>query len=134
MAKLRILYVEDYPVVQQMYVDVLNKNDYEVDIASDGNEALSKAKENEYDLILLDLLLPQMTGIEFLEHYRKLNKSSKVIVLSDFDSPESIKRATELGIDGYWIKVENTPYLLVEKIEELFNPKDSSENTPASSS
>ncbi len=128
MADLRILYVEDYPVVQQMYVDVLAKSGFDVDIASDGKEALTKVKDNEYDLILLDLLLPQMTGLEFLEQYRKIadpnHKPAKVIVLSDFDNPETVKQAAALNIDGYWIKVENTPYLLVEKIKELFAHKE----------
>lgn len=127
MSKLHILYVEDYPVVQQMYVDVLHKYGYSVDVASDGNEALTKVKGNDYDLILLDLLLPQMSGIEFLEKYRELaspdKKQAKVIVLSDFDNPDTVKKAEELHVDDYWIKVENTPYLLVEKIEQLFPPQ-----------
>ncbi len=127
MAKPRILYVEDYPVVQQMYIDVLKKYNYPVDVASDGKEALAKVQEKEYDLILLDLLLPQMSGIEFLEKYRKLDqpdkKQAKVIVLSDFDNPQTVKQAQDLKVDDYWIKVENTPYLLAENIARLFPEK-----------
>lgn len=121
MGKHKILYVEDYPVVQEMYVEVL-RSKFEVEVASDGKQALELATTNQYDLILLDLLLPHVTGLEFLADYRKKvpsEKAAKVVVLTDFDNPETIKEANELNIEGYWIKVEHTPHVLVDKIIAL---------------
>jgi CheY-like chemotaxis protein len=122
MAKSRILYIEDYPIIQEIYVRVLRDNDFDVDVVSDGAQALEKAKETTYDVILLDLLLPQTNGIEFLAEYRKNTQGkpnkTKVIVLTDFDNPETMKQVQDLGIDDFWVKVENTPHALAEKIKE----------------
>lgn len=121
MAQTRILYIEDYPVVQMIYEEVLKKH-YDVDVASDGKEALEKIKDKHYDVILLDLLLPQVSGIEFLREYNKgghqQDERTRVIVLSDFDNPATQKEVQELGVKDYWIKVENTPYALVDKLQE----------------
>lgn len=126
MAKARILYIEDYPVVQIMYVEVLRKH-FDVDVASDGKEALEKIKQAHYDVILLDLLLPNVTGVEFLRKYLEgghmQDDKTTVIVLSDFDNPDTQKEVLQLGVKHYWIKVENTPYLLVEKLQELLGTK-----------
>lgn len=122
MAKTRILYIEDYPVVQIMYVEVLQKH-FDLDVASDGKDALEKIKNAKYDVILLDLLLPQVSGVEFLREYQKgghkQDDKTRVVVLSDFDNPETRTEVHNLGVKEYWIKVENTPYALVERIEKL---------------
>ncbi|HSX24209.1 MAG TPA: response regulator [Candidatus Saccharimonadales bacterium] len=126
MAKARILYIEDYPVVQTMYVEVLQKH-FSIDVASDGKEALEKIKLEHYDVILLDLLLPQVSGMEFLREYQKgghkQDDKTHLIVLSDFDNPGTQKEVRALGIKDYWIKVENTPYVLVEKLNEVLASK-----------
>lgn len=123
-----ILYIEDYPVVQQIYLEVLRSHGYKVDLAVDGKEALEKVFQNTYDLLLVDLLLPRLSGIEFLKEYRtkfpKGQAGTKVIILTDFDKPETRQEAQELGIDGYWIKVENTPYVLMEKIDQVLAGTD----------
>ncbi len=120
-SKARILYVEDYPVVQTMYVDILRKHGFDVDVVSDGKEALEKVAQNTYSLVLLDLLLPQVTGIEFLREFRSKGLPGEVVVLSDFDSPEMMKETADLGVAYYWVKVDNTPYKLVEHIEQVIN-------------
>jgi DNA-binding NarL/FixJ family response regulator len=125
MAQARILYVEDYPVVQIMYVEVLNKT-FTVDVASDGKDALNKATTAEYDVILLDLLLPQMSGLEFLRAYQKVapNSTSRVVVLSDFDNPETRDDVAKLGVEHFWVKVETTPHVLVDRLQNLLKPSD----------
>ncbi len=132
MAQARILYVEDYPVVQIMFVEVLGKH-FEVDVASDGKEALQKINDKRYDVILLDLLLPQVSGMEFLREYakggHKQDAKTKLVVLSDFDNPETQAEAAKLGVKDYWIKVDNTPYALVDRIQKLLSGK---EDTPKS--
>ena len=121
MAKKIILYIEDYPVVQIMYADVL-KQYFDVDIVADGKQALEKIKTNDYDIVLLDLLLPHEGGLKFLESYNKLDtpaKKARVIILSDFDHPATVKKAKELGVKDYWMKVDTTPHDLVEKLNKL---------------
>jgi two-component system response regulator AtoC len=118
-SKARILYIEDYPVVQTMYVKVLRDKGFDVDVASDGKTALEKVAANEYDVILLDLLLPQVTGLEFLREFRAKNYQGHVVILSDFDDPGTVEDVTNLGITNYWIKVENTPHKLADRLEKL---------------
>jgi CheY-like chemotaxis protein len=119
MKNFKVLYVEDYPVIQAMYHDVLKSHGFSVDVASDGKEALAKLADNSYDVILLDLLLPNVTGVEFLREYIKNHPPASVVVLTDFDKPETVEEVKGLGVKHYWIKVENTPHLLAERLEHL---------------
>ena len=123
-SKARILYIEDYPVVQTMYVDALRSHGFTIDVASDGKTALELVGANTYDVILLDLLLPQVTGIEFLREFRSKNLTGEVVVLSDFDNPGTMKDVADLGVTNYWIKVENTPHLLAQRLDDLLNGID----------
>ena len=120
-SKARILYIEDYPVVQTMYVDALRAKGFTLDVASNGKTALELAQANSYNVILLDLLLPQVTGMEFLREFREKNLTGEVVVLSDFDNPETMKDVADLGVTNYWIKVENTPHLLADRLDKLIN-------------
>ena len=128
--KAQILYIEDYPVVQTMYVDVLRSKGFDVDIASDGKTALEKVATNSYDVILLDLLLPQVTGMEFLREFQAKSYTGQVVILSDFDDPGTVEDVTNLGITNYWIKVENTPHLLAERLEKLVETINESPQSP----
>jgi CheY-like chemotaxis protein len=123
MAHKCLLYIEDYPVVQQVYVDVLKESGFDVIIAPDGKEALTKASKQHFDIILVDLLLPNMNGLEFLEKFKKLphsqHKKTELIILTDFDEPHFVHKAQELGITHYWMKVNNTPHELVDKIKQV---------------
>jgi two-component system cell cycle response regulator len=123
MKKHRILYVEDYPVIQTMYSEVLKTAGFDVDSVGDGKAALAKVKENKYDLILLDLLLPHTTGVEFLKEFKQLGNDAQVVVLTDFDKPETVEEVKNLGVQHYWIKVENTPHLLAQRLEHLLEEK-----------
>jgi DNA-binding response OmpR family regulator len=125
MSKPTVLYIEDYPVVQQIYIDVLSKEGFDVTVASDGKQATELSKKQSYDVILVDLLLPQVNGIEFLKSYRKdhpkEHDKALIIVLTDFDSEHSIKDVHDLDIEHYWIKVEHTPHVVADKIKELLD-------------
>jgi DNA-binding response OmpR family regulator len=123
-SKARILYIEDYPVVQTMYVEALRSHGFTIDVAGDGKTALEQVAKNTYDIVLLDLLLPQVTGLEFLREFRAKNYKGEVVVLSDFDNPGTVKDVTDLGVTNYWIKVENTPHLLAERLEKLLTGID----------
>lgn len=119
----KVLMVEDFPVMQKFYKDALEKAGYQLDIAGDGQQALEKVTEADYDLILLDMLLPNMNGIEFLEAYQDRPETTKIIMLSDFTEQSRIERAKELGASEYLVKSDYPPSELVKKLDELFNPK-----------
>ncbi len=123
MSKPSVLYIEDYPVIQQIYLDVLTKEGFEVTVASDGKHAIELSKEHPYDVIIVDLLLPEVNGIGFLKSYRqdhpKETDTALIIVLTDFDDPHSVEDVKDLDVDHYWIKVEHTPYVVADKIKTL---------------
>lgn len=114
-----VLMIEDLPVIQNLYGESLSSHGFKVDVASDGKAALEKLKEKEYDFVLVDLLLPNVNGIEFLERFKDRPEKTKIIVLSDFNEEKTYKRAHELGISAYLIKAENTPTQLIEQLEKL---------------
>src|SRR5688572_26618795 len=99
----KILVVEDDQTLQKVYRAVLAKEGFKVEVASDGLEGLMKAEADEPDLIVLDMLMPNMTGIEFLKAYDIKNKHPKVkvIAFSNSDVPDRVNEALELGAKKY---------------------------------
>jgi CheY-like chemotaxis protein len=115
----RILLVEDFPIIQKLYSQPLESHGYEVDIAGDGAIALEKVAEKTYDFILLDLLMPNVNGIEFLEKFSKRPKLTKIVVLSDFAEDKTVQKAKKLGVKSYLLKSENTPSQLIDKLDKF---------------
>ncbi len=114
-----VLMVEDFPVMQKFYKSALEEAGYALDEANDGEVALTMVQAHEYDIILLDMLLPNVNGIEFLERFTARPPQTKIIVLSDFADEGRMKRAKELGVSDYLIKSDNPPSELVKKLNEL---------------
>jgi len=116
MSNNRILIVEDEPMLKKMYEKILVDEDFDVATASNGKEGLEKAKEFQPDVILLDLLMPEMTGFEFLTKIKsdELLKLAKVIVLTNVfaDSHELLAK----GAEEVLLKVDYTPEQIVEKV------------------
>lgn len=114
-----ILLVEDYPNLQKIYKTVLEKEGHNVLIASDGNQGLRLVKEHEINLILLDLLMPDMGGIEFLEAYNlREHPEVKLIVLTNIYTPELLNKALELGVSNYLVKADITPQKMAKMVKE----------------
>lgn len=116
----KILIVEDDPFLRKAYVNVLTKEGFEVDFATTGTEALEKATAHEPDLIILDMLMPQMNGIEFLKAYDIKNKHQhvKVIVFSNMSIAETVNEAIELGASNYKTKAFFSPREMVQLIRD----------------
>ena len=95
-----ILVIEDDQMINKLLCKVLSDSGYETDSAADGNEGLSKALANEYELILLDLMLPGRTGEELLEELRK-TKNTPAIVLSAKNEVVNRIELLRLGADDY---------------------------------
>lgn len=122
MAIKTILIIEDDRFIGEMYVRSLKKADYEVDWMVDGNDGLIAARNKQYDLILLDVMLPERRGSEILEALRgseDLIPNSKVIVITNFEQDDESRMAMEHRADGYLIKAEITPSKLISIIENL---------------
>lgn len=113
----RILVVEDDYTLRDAYEMILSTQPYICDVASDGREALDMCAKNSYDLILLDLMMPVMNGIEFLENYPDLDKmKSKIIALSNLSSGREIDRVHQLGVERNLVKANLSPSELINVI------------------
>jgi CheY-like chemotaxis protein len=113
----RILIVEDYESLQKIYRAVLEQAGHQVVVVNDGFVALDAAKKDEFDLILLDLLLPHMSGIEFLEAFEPpKHPKTKIVVCSNFASDKFIQKANELGVAHHLTKSNLSPQEIAEVV------------------
>lgn len=117
----RILIVEDELALNDAYQIILRKEGYEVATAFDGNEALKIAKTFEPHLILLDLRMPKVGGIEFLKKYQATTKhpNVKIVVFSNLDTQKEIDEAYQLGAQRYMLKAWASPNELVKLVKEM---------------
>ena len=106
-----VLIVEDEQVLNDAYATILTRQGHDVSTAFNGKEALVKAEQSEPDVILLDLLMPEMDGLEFLESYQLKDKHPevKVVILSNMGDEEKIKKGMDLGAYKYILKARATP-------------------------
>ena len=101
-----IVFIEDEAAIQKTFSDALQKEDYEITSALDGEIGLRLAKEKIPDLILLDLVLPKMNGFEVLSALKSdaATKDIPVIVLTNLEQMEDIQKAIDLGARTYLVK------------------------------
>ncbi len=107
----KILICEDEVDQQKAIKNLLTKRDYEVHLAADGKESIDKAKEIKPDLILLDIRMPKIDGIEVAKEIRKFDANVKIIFITAFESPQLFKEAANYNISDYIVKpasVEDT--------------------------
>jgi len=125
MAIKTILCIEDDRFIGEMYVRSLKKAGYDVDWMVDGNDGLVAARNKDYDLILLDIMLPERRGSEILAALRgngtNLVPHAKIIVMTNFDQDEESRMAMEHDVDAYLIKADITPKKLLSIVEKLSN-------------
>jgi len=109
-AKACILVVEDDPAILQGLLDVLVFNGYEAVGVEDGAEGLKTALENNFDLIILDLMLPDMDGTEFCRTLKRKEKTRHIPVIMVTAKAEEVDRVVglELGADDYVVKPFST--------------------------
>lgn len=122
MAIKTILIIEDDRFIGEMYVRSLRKADYDVDWMTDGDEGMVAARDKQYDLMLLDVMLPSRRGSDILNALRgkeDLIPKTKVLVLTNFEQDDEARMAMEKHADGYLIKAEITPSKLINVIKQL---------------
>lgn len=120
-----IYVVEDDPFLLKLVVDKLKKQQFSVEAAQTGEEALAFLKIKRPTLLLLDLLVPGINGFQILEELRKnpATKDLPVVVLSNLGDEENKKRVERLGIDEYLIKAHFTLDEIVEKINNVIKKR-----------
>lgn len=121
-----ILLIEDDLFIGEMYGHSLSREGYRVDLIKDGSEGLKAALSKQYDLILLDVMLPEKKGTEILQVLRGNEDkvpNSRIVVLTNFEQDDESKLAMQSKADGYLIKADITPRRLLEIIKSFENQK-----------
>ena len=118
-----ILCVEDDRFIGEMYVRSLQKAGYDVTWVVDGNDGLVAARNQHFDLIILDLMLPEQRGDQILDALRNndvdLIPNSKVLIMTNFEQDEASRNSVMSRVDGYLIKADITPRKLIEVIRQI---------------
>jgi CheY-like chemotaxis protein len=118
-----ILFIEDDKPIAEMYARVLEREGYKVDFAYNGEEGLTKANTKHYDLILLDIMMPEKTGIEVLQELRgdsgKGSPDTKIVILTNLAQDKTSQEALKAQADGYIIKADIVPSQLAGVISKL---------------
>jgi DNA-binding response OmpR family regulator len=121
--KKRVLVIEDERFISELYTRALQNAGYEVATVADGEQALLEAVNHSYDVILLDIMLPTMNGVDLLykmksEHVQPA-MTAKVIITTNMDQKEETRAKIESMADGYLIKAELTPKELVNYVNQV---------------
>jgi DNA-binding NarL/FixJ family response regulator len=117
----RVLIVDDHPLTQEALASLLTQHGFEIVAqASSGDEAIKQAAKHQPDLVLLDLSMPGMSGLEALPEIRRVAPGSEVVVLTASGTEENLLRAIKGGASGYLLKTEPPPRI-VEFLRGVIN-------------
>ena len=118
-----LLIIEDNPLLVGMYRSAFEKEDLDVNVAYNGQDGLAEIKKNKPNVVLLDILMPDMTGIEVLKKIRadKSLGNIKVVVLTIVGDDKTKKEAKELGVIDYLIKSEVELAEIVRKVKSYLS-------------
>lgn len=121
----KVLLAEDDVFVSDVYSMRLQREGYEVILARDGREALNQISEKIPDILLLDIMMPYMDGVEVLQEVKKKDdlKNIPVIMLTNLSEKENIEKTIEMGANDYLIKSHFTPSEVVEKVNGILSEK-----------
>lgn len=120
-----ILLIEDDPFLIDIYTTKLRDAGFLVEVAENGDKGLKVLKERNFDLLLLDIVLPQIDGWEILEKVKsqksrlKNHADFKIVILSNLGQKEEVEKGLKMGADKYLIKAHYTPSEVVEEIKGL---------------
>ena len=116
----KILIIDDEESIRQIYHKVFSDQGFSAETAVDGQEGLLKAAEWKPDIILLDIMLPKMSGLDVLKSLKNnnLTKSIPVLLLTNIGDESVIKDGFKYGASGYFLKVSYSPYQVVEECKK----------------
>jgi DNA-binding NtrC family response regulator len=114
-SKPRILIVDDEERFRNTMSKLLTVEGYEVSIAGTGQEALEMLRQNLHDLVILDVRMPEMNGVQVLSEIKKIDVSLEVIIMTGYASVDTAKEIMKLGAYDYLLK----PYAIAELLEKI---------------
>jgi CheY-like chemotaxis protein len=120
----KILVVEDDEFLRELYEELLKGEGYEVSVAVDGEEGLNKISAGGFDLVLLDIMLPKMDGLEILRHVKEkppAEKNGPIVLLTNLGQDSIIKEGFSLGASGYLIKSAMNPDQVLSEVKVFLN-------------
>ncbi|HWY79124.1 MAG TPA: response regulator [Candidatus Sulfotelmatobacter sp.] len=123
----KILIAEDDFFIRDIYSKVFSLSGYDVQVAVDGTDALEKITSQKYDMVLLDIMMPRMTGIDVLKNVRALTTPAKdipIFIITNLGQQNVIEEAFKLGMDGYILKSQVSPQQIVDEINNYFISKE----------
>lgn len=123
----KILIVEDETFLRELYEELLGEEGYEVETAVDGEGAINKLSKQNYDLTLLDIMLPKKDGLDVMKEMQASGKEDhlgKVVLLTNLGQDAVIKRGFELGAKGYLIKSSFTPDQILKEVAGFLGRDD----------
>lgn len=128
--KNNILIVEDEHDIREIYAEVLSMAGYVVDQVADGEKGMQKIRDDNWDILLLDIMLPGKDGIKILKEIKDHPELKKgiVIALTNLNSENIIQEVFGSGADGYLIKSEITPDKVVEEVGRILANQEESRN------
>ncbi len=118
----KILFVEDDPFIAEIYKKKFETSGFDVTNVTTGKAVLREAKEGVFDLILLDLVIPEMNGMEVLKELRtntEYNPDLKIVIFSNLSSPEEREQGLRLGANGFISKTEFSPSEVVDEVNRF---------------
>jgi DNA-binding response OmpR family regulator len=117
----KVLLVEDDVALREIYSARFTAENFEVASAGDGEEALAKALKEKPDIIILDIMMPKISGMDVLDILRSTpeTKDTKIIIMSALSQSSDIEKGKELGADAYLVKSQTTLSDVVEKANEV---------------
>lgn len=118
MAKARVLVIDDEDIVRISCKRTLMPEGYDVDVAAGGKEGLELYVNGKYDLVLIDLKMPVMDGIEVMLNIQKLSPEQKVIMMTGYNTPDDMAESVRAGISAY-LEKPFTPDTLVERVKRI---------------
>ena len=126
MTKQKVLIVEDDDAIATMYKMKLELSKFDVKRAANGHEGIELIDSFHPDIVLLDLMMPVMSGVETLEHLKdndQLNKYFKLLILSNMGDMDTAEKIKEFGVHDFIIKADSSPTQVVEKVQLLLKTK-----------
>jgi len=117
----RILLIEDDDLIRDLYKRQLDLAGLPTDSFPNGKDGLDALTKNHYDLVLLDILLPDINGLEILKQIKQnpTNKTLPVVLLTNLGQDEIVKQGFNLGAEGYLIKLYYTPEKVIEEVRNI---------------
>jgi len=122
---MKVLLIEDEDFIRDLYKRQLDLAGFETDTAANGKDGMAALTQKDYELILLDIMLPDTNGLEILKFVKADEKLKNILIilLTNLGQDAIIEQAFKLGVEGYLIKASLTPNQIVQEIRNIIQNK-----------